>query len=72
MLVDRGGFWYRVLAARYGEEVGRMGAGVVLLGGGRWQELGTVFVRLGGTGSRRGCRVRWGMEQILSFGMIGG
>jgi hypothetical protein len=37
MLVDRGGFWYRVLVARYGEEVGRLevGAGVFLLGGGR-------------------------------------
>jgi len=22
VLVDRGGFWYRVLVARYGEEVG--------------------------------------------------
>jgi len=35
MLVDRGGFWYRVLVACYGEVGGRLGAGVVLLGGGR-------------------------------------
>ena len=24
LLVDRGGFWYKVLVARYGEEVGRL------------------------------------------------
>jgi len=35
MLVDRGGLWYRVLVVRYGEEAGRLGAGVFLLGGGR-------------------------------------
>jgi hypothetical protein len=37
ILVDRRGFWYRVLVAHYGEEVEswRMGAGVVLRGGGR-------------------------------------
>ena len=35
MLVDRDGLWYRVLAARYGEEDGRLGAGVVLRGGRR-------------------------------------
>jgi hypothetical protein len=35
MLVDREGFWYRVLVARYGEEAGRLedGVGVVLVGG---------------------------------------
>jgi len=33
MLVNRGGLWYRVLVARYGEEVWRLGAGVVLRGG---------------------------------------
>jgi len=33
MLVDRKGLWYRVLAARYGEEAGRLGAKVVLYGG---------------------------------------
>ena len=27
MLVDREGFWYRVLVARHGEEVGRLEAG---------------------------------------------
>lgn len=27
MLVDSGGLWYRVLAARYGEEAGRLGVG---------------------------------------------
>jgi hypothetical protein len=27
LLVDRGGLWYRVLVARYGEEAGRLGAG---------------------------------------------
>jgi len=35
LLVNRGGFWYRVLGARYGEEAGRLGAKVFLLGGGR-------------------------------------
>ena len=37
MLVDRDGFWYRVLVARYGEEAWRLeaGAGVFHLGGGR-------------------------------------
>jgi len=35
MLVDGGGFWYRVLVARYGEEAGKLGARVVLFGGGR-------------------------------------
>jgi len=35
LLVDRDGFWYRVLVARYGEEAGRSGAGVFHLGGGR-------------------------------------
>lgn len=35
MLVDRDGLWYRVLAARYGEEDGRFGAEVVLRGGRR-------------------------------------
>jgi len=34
MLVEGGGLWYRVLVARYGEVGGRLGAGVVLLGGG--------------------------------------
>jgi len=35
--VERMSFWYKVLAARYGEEVGRLEVGVVvvLLGGGR-------------------------------------
>ena len=27
MLVDRGGLWYRVFVARYGEEVGRLEVG---------------------------------------------
>jgi len=35
LLVYREGFWYKVLVARYGEEVGRLGAGVIHLGGGR-------------------------------------
>ena len=44
LLVDRDGFWYRVLAARYGEEAGgwRLGAGVVRIGGGRWLGLEMV------------------------------
>jgi len=33
--VERRRFWYRVLVARYDEEVGKLGAEVVLLGGGR-------------------------------------
>jgi len=36
LLVDRGNMWYRVLATRYGEVDGRLGAGVVLCGGRRW------------------------------------
>jgi hypothetical protein len=35
MLVDVEGFWFKVLTARYGVEAGRLGAGVVLRGGGR-------------------------------------
>jgi len=35
MLVDGEGFWYWVLVAQYGEEAGRLGAGVVLFGGGK-------------------------------------
>ena len=37
MLVNRAGFWYRVLVSRYGEEDERsvVGAGVGLRGGGR-------------------------------------
>jgi len=35
MLVGGAGFWYRVLTARYGEEAGRLGAGVCHRGGGR-------------------------------------
>lgn len=37
LLVDRESMWYRVLAARYGEEDGRLKAGVVLCGGRRWR-----------------------------------
>jgi len=47
MLVDRESFWFKVLAARYGVEAGRLGAGVFLLGGGRLQKLGMVEVTLG-------------------------
>ncbi|MCI84675.1 RNA-directed DNA polymerase (Reverse transcriptase), partial [Trifolium medium] len=41
LLVDRGGMWYRVLMARYGEEAGR------LSGGGRrgsvwWREISRI------------------------------
>jgi len=36
MLVDREGLLYRVLVSCYGEEVERLRAKVVLLGGGRW------------------------------------
>jgi len=40
LLVDKGSLWYRVLVACYGEEDGRLEAGVFLRGGGRWR----VFV----------------------------
>jgi len=43
-----------VLAARYGEEVGRLGVGVVLIGGRRWRRLGAVLVRMGRVGLQRG------------------
>ena len=35
MLVDREEFWYRVLVVRYGEEAGRLGAGLFHRGGRR-------------------------------------
>jgi len=37
LLVDRGGLWYKVLVARYGEEAVKLevGAGVFLFGGGK-------------------------------------
>jgi len=61
-----------VLATRYGEEAGRLGAKVVLIGGGRWLGLRTALVRMGKVGLHRGYRKRWVMGMILSFGMIGG
>jgi len=42
MLVDREGYWYMVLASRYGEEAGRLGAEVFLIGGGRLLGSGMV------------------------------
>ena len=42
MLEERSSLWYRVLVARYGEEDGRLGAGVVLPGGERSLRLGMV------------------------------
>jgi len=56
MLVDRSGLWYRVLIACYGEVGGRLGAGVVLLGGGRWRGLGMVAVLLVETSLGSVCR----------------
>jgi len=41
-LEERSSLWYRVLVARYGEEDGRLGAGVVPLGGERSLILGMV------------------------------
>jgi len=72
MLVDRGGFWYRVLASRYGEEAGRLGAGVVLFGGGRWLRSGMEWVMRVLGGFRRWCLVRWEMGLTPSLGLIGG
>jgi hypothetical protein len=74
MLVDRGGFWYRVLAARYGEEAGRLEVG------GRsvsywWREVARI--RDGGGSDGAG----WFQEIVLRkvgdglvllFGMTGG
>jgi len=42
LLEERSSLWYRVLVARYGEEDGRLGAGVVPLGGERSLILGMV------------------------------
>jgi hypothetical protein len=41
LLVYRGGLWYRVLVARYGEEAGRLAVGdrMVLCGGGGCKNL---------------------------------
>jgi len=49
MLVDKGGFWYRILVARYGEEYGRFE------GGGRscslcWREVAKIRDGVGGDG----------------------
>ena len=51
MLVDRGGFWYRVLVARYSEEAGRLEVG------GRsvsywWREVARIRDGVGGEGAR--------------------
>jgi hypothetical protein len=50
LLVDRGGMWYRVLAARYGEVAERLavGGGVVLCGGGRYPAFVMVLALKGG------------------------
>jgi hypothetical protein len=49
LLVDRGGLWYRVLVARYGEEAGRLAVG------GRsvstwWRELAKIRDGVGSEG----------------------
>jgi len=59
LLVEKRSLWYRVLVARYGEEDGRLGAEVVLLGGeiakirdglvgvgGGWFQEGIVWLRI--------------------------
>jgi hypothetical protein len=71
MLVDRGGFWYRVLAERYGEEAWRLGAEVVLIGGGRWLGLEMAQVRRRWVVFRDGV-AKGEMGHKLFFGMIGG
>jgi hypothetical protein len=74
MLVDRGGLWYRVLVARYGEKFGRLEVG------GRsvspwWREVAKIRDGVGdaeGVGLLRGCRKRWVMALVLFSGMTGG
>jgi len=56
MLVERGGLWYRVLVAIYGEEAERLGAGVFHRGGERLRRLGMEWVRMMGVGLQRGYR----------------
>ncbi|KAK2370537.1 hypothetical protein QL285_083581 [Trifolium repens] len=51
MLVDRGGLWFRVLAARYGLEGGRVRTGG-RVGSAWWREI--VRIRDGGSGLRDG------------------
>jgi hypothetical protein len=53
LLVDRGGLWYRVLVAHYGEEAGRLGVEVFLCGGGRLQKFEMVGAPMTEGGSRR-------------------
>lgn len=51
MLVDRGGFWYRVLASRYGEKAGRLVVGG-RSGSSWWREI--VKIRDGEVGDDGG------------------
>jgi hypothetical protein len=41
LLVDKGGFWYRVLVARYGEEAGRLAVGGRSASS-RWREVAKI------------------------------
>ena len=74
ILVDREGLWYHVLVACYCEIGGswRLGAEVVLLGGGRLGGFVRVLAMWGVVGSAVVCLERWGMVLIHCFGHIGG
>jgi len=49
LLVDRGGFWYKVLASRYGEEAGRLEVGG-RSGSFWWREVARIKDDVGGEG----------------------
>ena len=75
MLVDRDGFWYRVLAARYGEEAGSLQAGDQS-GSYWWREVARIRDGVGErterVGSHGRCRERCVMGHPLCFGATGG
>ena len=66
--------WFRVLAARYSEEAGRLKVGG-RSGSCWWREIAKIRDGVGeaeGAGLQKECRRRWGMDLKLSFGMTRG
>jgi len=72
--VHRGSLWYRVLAARYGDEGGKLKevGGWGQHGGGRLLKFEMGWVVLEVVGLRRVSRRRLQMGYILIFGMTRG
>jgi len=74
MLVDRGGFWYRVMVVRYGKEAWRLEVGG-RSGSYWWREIAKIKDGIcDANGGWFAVRVSKGVgvEQVHSFGMIGG